>query len=296
MKVHLALFTVSLVYAINYILAKMIMPQYIMPYGIVFLRVLGATALFWFFAGLRTNEKIKSKKDYLQLAYCAIFGVILNQLLFFKGLSITTAINASIILVVSPILVLVVSSLLIKEKITFVKLLGIALGCLGALLLIGGKDFSFESDTFWGDFFIFLNSLSYAIYLVMVKPLMQKYKAITVVKWIFLMGCVGVLPFGFSEFWEVEWEKFPIFAYEILAFIIIGATFLVYLLNVWALQYVSASLVGIYMYLQPVLTTFLAIFLGNEIVSLEKIIYSILIFSGVYLVGKKTKPVQELAK
>ena len=130
-----------------------------------------------------------------RLILCALFGVVTNQLMFFKGLSITSPINASIIMISTPILVLVLSAILIGEKITINKVTGILLGAIGSFIILGGKDFSFDSSNLKGDIFVLINACSYALYLVTVKPLMAKYHPITVIKWIFLFGFFPVFIF-----------------------------------------------------------------------------------------------------
>ncbi|MEN8250150.1 MAG: DMT family transporter [Bacteroidota bacterium] len=275
----------ALIYGANYSIAKVVMPLYIGPFGVIFIRVIVGTAIYWFIASLTTKEKIKRKREYMQLAGLSLFGVAINQLMFFKGLSYTTPITASVIMTSSPIVVLVVSYFILKERITANKLIGIALGAIGAVLLIGIEGFSFSSETFIGNLFILINATSFSIYLVLVKPLMYRYKAITIIKWVFLFGSLFVIPFGFNEFIEIEWATLPYDAWLSLGYIIIATTFIAYLLNTWALNYVSPSVVGYYIYLQPVFSTFIAITFRGDKLTLNEILYSALIFIGVYLVS-----------
>ncbi|EAY31718.1 DMT family transporter [Microscilla marina] len=285
-KVHLALFTVNLIYATNYVVASKIMKDaYITPFAIILLRVCGASLLFWFFQAFTFNERVQKTSDYLRFAYCALFGVVINQLLFFKGLSMTVPIDASIILTSSPILVLLASVIILKEKVTWLKLLGIILGAIGAVMLIGGGDFSFKGENTWGNLLVLLNASSYSVYLVVVKPLMRRYQAFTVVKWVFLFGCIGVLPFGWSEVQQVQWSTMPGWVYLILGFIVVGVTFLAYLLNAWALRFVSSTLVAFYIYLQPVLTSIIAVLSSQDELTFKKVLFSLLIFTGIFLVS-----------
>ena len=134
------------------------------------------------------RERVENK-DLLRLFVCAVFGVAINQLLFFKGLDLTSPINASLMMTTNPIMVLVVASLLIREAITFRKVSGIVIGITGAcLLLLWGENVSFSSASAAGDFMILINSMSWGVFLIIVKPLMQKYSTITVMKWVFLFG------------------------------------------------------------------------------------------------------------
>ena len=289
-KIHSALLIVGLIYGANYSIAKVVMPLYIGPFGVIFIRVIIGTVLYWGIDFLIGPEKIKYRRDYLQFAILAIFGVAINQLMFFKGLSMTTPISASVIMTSSPITVLIVSYFLLKEKITVNKLIGIALGATGAVLLIGIDGFKLDNDTFLGNLFILINAVSFSIYLVIVKPMMFRYKAITVIKWVFFFGMFMVIPFGIEEFLQIEWTSLPNEAWLSLGYIIIGTTFIAYLLNTWALQYVNPSLVGYYIYLQPVFSTLVAVSFRGDKLSITEALYSMLIFFGVYLVSvNKTK-------
>lgn len=251
------------------------------------LRVILATILFWILHTATLDEKIKDKKDYFRLARCAFFGVAVNQLMFFKGLSLTTSINASLIMTTNPIIVFIASYFILHEQITFRKIIGVIMGLTGAALLLWKDEVSMDSDSFLGNLFVLINAISYAIYLVLVKPLMHKYDAKTVVKWIFLFGAVMVIPFGWEEIQVVDWDSFTGMAWFSIAFVIIGTTFIAYLLNAWALGHVTSSVVGIYIYLQPVFASIIAIIMGKGHLDLKTILLSGLIFSGVYLVSKR---------
>jgi len=285
LKAHLALLGANVIYGLNYSIAKDVMPAHILPFGFIFCRVLGALGLFWLVHSFK-YEKV-AKQDFLLLAVCGFFGVAANQLMFFYGLNITTPINAGIIMTSNPILVLVASAIILKNKITKTKLAGIFLGISGALLLLLFKtDFSFGSDTLLGDLFIFLNALSYGVYLVIAVPLMRKYNPITVIKWVFTFGFVFVLPFGWNQFTEIEWNAFSSDIWLKFTFVIIGTTFLAYLFNIYGLKKLNPSVVSTYIYLQPLLATVFAIWAGKDSLDWIKIVAAILIFSGVYLVSK----------
>ncbi|MGE0561395.1 MAG: DMT family transporter [Flavobacteriales bacterium] len=288
LKAHLALLGANVIYGLNYSVAKDVMPQYIQPFGFIFCRVLGALLLFSMVASFY-RDKIE-KKDFLLLALCGLFGVASNQLMFFYGLNQTHPINAGIIMTSNPIMVLIASAIILKTRITYLKILGLILGVSGALMiLLFKKGFSFGSDTVVGDLFIFLNAMSYGIYLVIVKPLMSKYKPITVVKWVFMFGFLYVLPFGFSQFTNVVWSDFTLETWMKFGFVIVGTTFLAYLFNIYGLKNLSPSIVSSYIYLQPLLAAFFAIWAGKDSFTWIKLIAAILIFTGVYLVSKPQK-------
>lgn len=289
-RVHIGLFFSNLIYGINYGVAKAVMPEYIQPFSFIFSRVFFGTILFWLFnAALKTKEKVE-RKDLPLLALCGFLGVSANQLLFFSGLNLTTPINASLIQTLIPVLVLVVAGFMIKEKITWRKTLGVVTGIVGAGLLITNKgNVHFGNEQFTGDLLIVLNSAFYAFYLVLAKPLMQKYKAQTVIKWVFFFGMLVVVPITAQDFFATDWKNLPAEAWMAIVYVVIFTTFLAYLINTWALKHVETSVVGIYAYLQPLFATVIAVSLGQDTFTLEKGFYSILIFAGVFLVTRPNK-------
>ncbi len=260
------------------------MPDFIKPFGFIVIRVLVSASIFWLI-GLFIRDKKVEHRDLVRLFFCALFGVAINQLLFFKGLDLTTPINASLMMTTNPIMVLIAASLLIREAITMRKITGILIGITGAtLLLVWGKKFSIHDASVLGDVFILINSLSFAVFLIIVKPLMQKYNTLTVMKWIFLFGSILVLPFGYSEFTEIKWETFTTEIWLATIYVVIGVTSLAYILNVYALKNLSPSSVSVYIYLQPLFATMFAIFLGKDHLNLMHLIAAVLIFLGVWLV------------
>ncbi len=297
-RAHLALFTVNFIYGVNYVVAKGLMPAVIGPSGFIVLRVLGAGTLFWLMRAA-LPERVPNS-DLGRLFLCGFFGVALNQMMFFHGLMRTTPINASIIMVATPILVLVLSGLLIGERITWTKAVGVALGAVGALSLIALKPagISVGASTL-GDLFILINAIAYGIYLVLVKPLMRKYTAVTVMSWSFLFGAILVLPFGVGELGEVAWSTLTTPIWAALTFVVVLVTFVAYLMNTWALRYLNASVVGTYIYMQPILAavfTWLFVLIGPERLGIPgeynaalgwpQLVCAAAIFLGVHLVSR----------
>ena len=290
---HLALFAANLIYGINYTVAKEVMPDYIEPLGFILVRVIGAVVLFWLCYSLFYYEKVK-KGDLLKLAICGLFGVAINQMLFFEGLNLTTPINAAVIMVSNPILVLLFGIVFATERFSTKKGIGVALGALGAIVLItNGGQLSLNKGHFCGNIMVFFNASSYAVYLVLVKPLMQKYKPITVISWVFLFGILFVIPFGWSDFQAIQLATMPSGILRRVAFVVVGTTFLAYLFNIYGLKTLNPSTVSTYIYLQPVLASIVAIIASSDSLDLTKICSTVLIFLGVYLVGHKTKAVQD---
>lgn len=282
---HISLLIANLIYALNFTIAKDVMPNFILPSAFILLRVIGALFLFSFSYFIFFFQKIEFK-DILRFAICGLFGVAINQLFFFEGLNLTTPINAAIVMTTNPILVMLLSFIIVKEAISFRKILGITLGFVGASTLIlsdGAIDLSSNNST--GNLFVFINATSYGLYLVIVKPLLNKYHPLTVLFYVFAFGLLFVLPFGYDDLTIVKWGTIPVNIYLEIIFVVVCTTFIAYLLNSSALKTLTASTVSIYIYLQPILASLFAIFLGADFLDEKKIIASVLIFSGVYLVS-----------
>lgn len=299
-QAHLALIAVNLIYGANYIIAKEVTPEYILPFGFTLIRVFCATCLMWALHQLLCQfaetdsliHKQLSKIDLLKIAGCSIFGVAINQMLFLKGLSMTSPINASLIMITAPIAVLIFAAIIVKERINWQKALGILLGACGAGIIIifshNNAGMGGSPSSALGDFLVFANASSYALYLVLIKTLMEKYHPFTILKWVFFFGFFFVLPFSYSEFLVIQWDAFLPTTWMGLVYVVFCATLLTYLFNIFALNRVNASIVGIYIYTQPIIASTIAIALGKDALSSLKILAAALIFMGVFLVSRKT--------
>lgn len=282
-------FLAALIYGVSFTVAKDVMPLYIQPFGFILLRVFGACVLFWLIGVFLKKEKIEVK-DYPRLMLAAVFGIALNQLSFFKGLNMTTPINASVIMVCSPIIVLIFSSILLNEKATKKKLLGIFIGLLGAVfLIVFGKDTGLASNASMGNLLVFVNASSYALYLILIKNLTKKYHAITLAKWLYLLGLIMVVPFGFSELSMVAWNSMPVPILMRVGFIIVFTSFMTYMFNLFAIKELKPTTLSIFIYLQPVIASSYALLVGSDSLNFIKIAATVLIFIGVYLVTRKPK-------
>lgn len=280
LKAHILLFTANLIYGLNYTIAKGIMPTFLKPLGIILLRVSFALPLFWLFHKLFVKEKV-DKKDIPKLILCGLFGVSINQIMFFVGLNYTTPINSAIILTATPLLVLPISALLIKERITSLKIAGLIIGAIGAIILVLNRgEVSFNSETFIGNMFTLINAVSYAVYLVMVKPMMKKYNPITILKWVFFFGLIFILPITYNGLESVVWSSFSPKIWFSVFYILLGATFLAYLFIGASMTSLSPNVVGIYIYLQPFFATISSLFVGTDTMSWDKIVSTLLIFFG----------------
>jgi len=284
---------VSIIYGLTFTIAKDVMPKYVDAYGFILMRVGGSTILFWLvWLFTRMPEKVRNESidraDFPRIIWAAFFGVALNMLAFFKGLSLTSPISASVIMVTTPIIVLIFSAIIIKERMQKRKVLGIILGLVGtAFLILYGKSVGSATNANLGNFLVFVNAASYGFYLIIVKKLMDKYNAFTFVKWIYLFGFIMVLPFGWSQFEAVNWAIMPIDIYWKIGFVVVFSTFLTYLLNLLSMRELKPTTVAVFIYLQPLFATIFAISLGKDELSWVKIVSAILIFAGVYLVTQK---------
>ncbi|MBZ9629551.1 DMT family transporter [Salegentibacter sp. LM13S] len=278
----------SAIYGLNHTIAKGVMPTYIEPFGFIFLRVFGAAVLFWGISFLGPKEKIATS-DWPRILGCAVFGMVINMLFFFKGLSLSTPINSSVIVTLSPVMVLILASVLIREKITLLKTLGIIVGLAGALVLV-----LFSADSTgnapnipMGNVLFIVNAFSYGLYLILVKPLTAKYHAFTLMKWLFLIGVIINFPITIGEFTDVNWTSLPFDALWKMAFVVVGTTFATYLLNIYALKQLSASTISVFIYMQPLIAITYAILTGADQLNMVKVVAAILVFVGVYMVTKK---------
>lgn len=288
LKTYSALTLVSLFYGINYSILKIVVPEYVGPYGFIVFRVLIASGVFWMIHSFN-REKINWKNDGLTLALCALTGVAVNQLLFYKGISLTSAVNGSIIMTLTPVLVLIWASILIGEKITRKKVIGVILGLIGAMIILYQPDALLSTGDWRGDILILINGASYACYLVLVKPLMKKYKPMTVVTWVFTIAIIFVVPVGLNQAVSVEFQSLPSKVWWSMGYAIIIVTVVVYFLNAWTLVKVNSSVVGAFIYLQPVFATATAILFFDEVFLFKHLLAAAFVFTGVWLVTMTKK-------
>lgn len=281
-------FIATTIYGLNHTIAKVIMPDYIGAFGLVQLRLMGAGFIFFIVSFLAPKQKIDTA-DYLRLFFAALLGMCINMLMFLKGLELSTPINSSVMITLTPVMVLVLSYIFLKEKIGILKLGGIMIGFAGALILIFyGKKLSANApNAMLGNIMFLINASAFAGYLVLSKPLTQKYNTLVLMKWMFFIGIILALPVTFNEFRSVEWTSLPFTAVWRMSFVVVGTTFLTYLLNMYALKSLPASTIGAFIYLQPPIAIIYAIITGNDTLDLVKIIAMVLVFSGVYFATTK---------
>ena len=287
----LAALGATTIYGLNHTIAKGVMPHHVQPFGFIFLRVSGAAVLFWLISALGPKESIE-RRDWGRLLICAIFGMVINMLAFFKGLELSTPVNSAVLVTLTPIIVVILSFLLIRERITWIKALGILLGLAGALILI------FLTNTRamnapnipMGNILFIVNASSYGLYLILAKKLIEKYHPFTLMRWLFSIAFLINLPITLPEFLEIQWSGIPGSGLAAILFVIVGTTFMTYLFNVYALTQLKASTVSAFIYAQPVIGIAFALLSGKDRLSLLNGSAMLLVLAGVYLASRKPKP------
>lgn len=289
-KAHGALLATNIFFAINFTAIKyLVNGGYAKPFGINLVRVLVCAALLWVLYFFSRQKTVFEKRDYGRLFLCALTGIAINQMLFVKGLSLTFPIHASLLMLTTPILITILAAIVLKEKPGIYKILGLVAGIAGAVLLVTGAAQSREaSDVVVGDILIILNAISYTFYFILVKPLMNKYNMVAVVRMIFTLGLVMMLPFCWKDFSGINWIAFGFAEYLAMGLIVIGGTFLAYLFNIYGIKILGASKAGFYIYFQPVFAAIIAILILHEPLTFFKITAGLLIAFGVYLTNKKS--------
>ncbi len=287
-RAHAAVLAANLIFGINFSAVQYITKKWIGPFGLNVIRVGVSTLLLWLLIFFSDTKAGIQQKHLGRFILCAITGVVINQMLFIKGLSMTLSIHASLLILVTPIFITMVAAWIGTEPLTFLKMTGLALGIGGAVMLAldrqhGGKG----SDILWGDIFIIINAISYAFYFVLVKPLMLEYNPVHVIRWVFTIALVFVVPLGWNEFSKIPWQDFGTKEYLATGFIVIGATFLAYLFNLYGIHRLGAGITGTYIYTQPIFAAVIAVLVLHEVFTLNKVIAAGLIVAGVLLVSRK---------
>ncbi|MFZ4521929.1 MAG: DMT family transporter [Bacteroidales bacterium] len=289
LKAHLALLTTTFIFGFAYNIVKGLMPEMLSPMQLIFIRLLGGMIIFWLFQRLFVPEKVE-KKDLLTLAICGMFGFALNQTLFYVGLNLSTPVDASLIHVLNPIMVMVFASMILGEKVTWKKAGGVAMGASGVMILIlYGHSLDFKGNHSLGNFLIFLNMVFYALYLVLIKPLIGKYHTTTILKWVSFFGFIFVFPLSVRDAMHIQFAAITLTGWLGMAYIIVLNTFVAYLLINFALKSLSTTVVSYYSYLQPVIAAAMSVTIGQDGITAPKAVAALLIFSGVYIVNRSPR-------
>jgi drug/metabolite transporter (DMT)-like permease len=293
-KAHLAVLGTNVFFAANFTFVKMISPSLVKPFGLNIFRVGISLILFWLLWALGKEKRWIKKQDIGRFALCALTGVAINQMLFIKGLTLTSTIHASLLMLTTPILITLFAWWVLKEKLTLINAVGLFTGIAGATVLVLAKENSVHAvDYLTGDILVIVNAISYSLYFIIVKPLMHRYSALEVIRWVFTFGFLLILPFGFTQAAETPFQSFHTSDYLILAAIVLTGTFLAYYFNAYGIRHLGAGITGAYIYTQPVFAVLIASLVLGEDFTGRKILAAVLIFLGVFLVGFKKNPSAE---
>ncbi len=244
--------------------------------------------MFWCLYLLKPSQPGIKRKDIGRFIVCGVTGVAINQMLFVKGISLTTSIHGALLMLATPIFISFIALWLLREKLSKWKLAGLLLGVSGAVILISMREQTGSgSNILLGDALVVGNAICYAFYMVLVRPLMKEYSPIHALRWTFTIGAFVILPFGWTEFTQVEWAHLPLQVWAIMAFVVIGSTFFAYLFTIYSINVIGASTTGAYIYTQPFFATVIAVFVAGETITFYKVFAGILILCGVLLVNKK---------
>ncbi len=287
LKIHLLLFTVQFLFAILPTLLKISFKDF-SPEVILFFRIAGSSVIFSALFFIFMYEKIIQKKDYLYLFFLSILGVSGNQYLFLKGVSCTTAINANILITTIPIFTLIIASIFSYEKITHTKIVGILISLIGVLYILDITKFTLSRCTI-GNLLIILNSISYSLFLVLIRPILQRYKPFTIITYIFIFATIEIIPLCYKSIITTNFSMIKPINYIVPAIIVFFCTFLPYTINTKVLKNVYSSIVAIYIYMQPLIGTIFAILLLKEQITLSIVISGMLILIGISIATSSKK-------
>ncbi len=282
----LALIPAQLLFGSLPVIAKVVLPV-LPPVALVGIRTAITALILILVQVFRRRFWLKERGDYWRFAGLSLFGVVLNQLFFIGGLSLTTASNTSLLAVMIPVFALAVGAIAGFEKLTFVKIAGIILAGIGVIILIDPRKASFSSQTTIGDLCIVINCLAYGIYVATSKAAITRNGTFRSMMWVFIFASLVCIPLGAYSLSTIDIGAVETEIWLITIYIGIGATAAPYLLNAWALSKVNPSTVAVFVYLQPLIGFTLALlFLGERITAIF-LISSALIFAGVFLVTRK---------
>ena len=282
---HIALLFVNIFFGINLSVSKELLDGTLTPIGMNVLRFLFGAVVFWTLSVMKP-EKV-SNKDLLMLFVGALLGLLGNQIFFIQGLSRTSTIDASIIATTVPIITMILSAMVLKEPLTWVKALWVFTGASGAVYLVlsanGSADFS---GNMTGDLLCFMSALSFSAFLVLTKNVTKRYSSVTVMKWMFLFASVLALPFSGSDLAAVRWETLDSNHWLLLGFMLIFATVVPYLLIPVGQKLLRPTTQSMYNYVQPIVAMTIMILVGQNVLTVPKAIAASIVFLGVYIVTR----------
>lgn len=289
LKGHVACTVAYLIFGLNIVISKNLANSGILsPTGLFSLRAIGAAVLFWLISLGLPKERVE-KNDLLKIFGASILGLYITQLTFLKAITMTTPMDASILTSLSPIMTMFFAALFLKEPITFLKVIGVMISFTGVLLLIfnsSGGGTRIASSSPLGAILMLINSLSFALYLGIFRPLIMRYSVVTYMKWMFLFAVVVSVPFNTRELMSVDYLGMPSKYVRELMFLIIMSTFVAYLLIPIGQKYLRPTLVSMYSYIQPIVAAIISVMMGMDMVGWQKIVAATLVFGGVVVVNR----------
>ncbi len=288
---HIALFGANLIFGLKTPLSRTIIPELIDPFSLTFLRLAGSTALFWLLSLFLKKEKMPFK-DIILLFFASIFGIVLNQVPYITGLSMTSPIDASLVTSMLPIITMLLAALIIREPITWLKAIGVLVGASGAFILIMNSTNGNGKGNITGDLIILSAALSFALYLTIFKKLISKYSPVTTMKWMFLFATIVSYPVLRKSIAHTDFMAMDLSVWLRIGYIVVFATFITYLLIPIGQKTVRPTTLSMYNYMQPIVASFVAVGLGMDSFGYEKIISTLLVFAGVYIVTQSKSRAQ----
>ncbi|MDR3651767.1 MAG: DMT family transporter [Paludibacter sp.] len=289
---HIALFLANLIFGMNTPISRTLMPEILSPFTLTFFRLSGGMLLFWITSFFIKSEHVPAK-DILLLFLASFFSLSFNQLPYFIGLSMTSPINASIVVTMLPILTMIFAAIIIKEPITLMKAIGVIVGASGALLLVlSSQTPHVGKGNFWGDVIVLSGTISFAIYLTVFKNVIMRYSPITVMKWMFLFGTIVCFPFCYEPLAKTNFALLNAGIYWRIGYMVILATFLSYMLIPIGQKVLRPTTLSMYNYVQPVVASLLAVAIGIDSFGYEKVLSGVLVFAGVYIVTQSKSKAQ----
>lgn len=287
LKAHAAMLLAEIIWGLMAPLGKHAMSNGISGIELVAFRVTGGAILFWIVSLFVKHESI-SWKDFFTFGLAALFGVTFNQCLFIIGLNYTSPVNASIITTSMPIFAMILAFLIIKEPITWLKSLGVGVGCLGAIILImssiqGGSD---KVGNYVGDLMILSAQFSFSFYLAMFSKFIKRFSVFTINKWMFLWATIYVLPFSYSGLLSKHWSEISLQTMLEVGYVVVFGTFFSYLFMMIGQQHLRPTIIGVYNYVQPIVAVFISVLMGVGVFTIWQGLAIIFVFLGVWFVIK----------
>lgn len=248
-------------------------------------RVLGGALLFWLTSLFVRREHVPMR-DKLRFAGAGLFGLCFNQCCYTIGLSLTSPVNASIVTTSMPIFAMVLSTLILKERMTGLKVGGVLIGCIGAVILVlaSASATTDKEGNLSGDLLCLGAQFSYALYLSLFNPLIKRYNVFTINKWMFLWATLFILPFSSSHVIETVSQGVPLKSWLEAAYVVLGGTYLGYILTMIGQRSLRPTVVSVYNYVQPIVSVAVSLCLGLAVLKYSHLLAILLVFSGVGMV------------